>query len=55
MEEQKPLIWKRVEIPDKEQSMIDLTNEYFGDVIAKLKGLILKDKKKFDKIMKDKI
>jgi hypothetical protein len=52
-EETKPLEWRRVDIPDREESMKDLTNEYFGDVIAKLKGLILKDKRKLDKIIKD--
>lgn len=54
MEENKPLVWKRVNIPDREDSIRDITNEYFGDVIAKLKSLIVKDKKKFDKIMKGK-
>ena len=48
------LTWKMVEIPDREESKKQITEEYFGDILVKIKQLIIKEKREFDKVMKEK-
>jgi hypothetical protein len=42
------------EAPPEEESAKRLTQELFGDVLAKIDYLLNKDKKKFEKVIKEK-
>jgi hypothetical protein len=46
--------WVLYEAPPEEESAKRLTQELFGDVLAKIDYLLNKDKKKFEKVIKEK-
>jgi hypothetical protein len=46
--------WEILEMLPDEEAEKKLTQDLFGDVLAKLEYLFNKDKKKFEKMMKDK-
>jgi hypothetical protein len=48
------LTWKRIDVPGREEAVKQLTEEYFGDVIVKIKQLITKEKRNFGKAVKEK-